>query len=335
MLAQLVDKDKRSDIFTWYRLIGSAGAALGALTGGWSVQLLSASFDERNAYRILFAGYAAIGAVKVIFTLLLSRDVEVDYVKADYRPLPQQEDNSNSAGPGHSGQSSVDSDAESIVSEARPGFFTKLANLVPSISSASVSILIRLLLLFAIDSFASGLASPSWLTYFFTTEHHLTSSTLGTLFTVTNVLATLSNFAALPLAHRLGPLLTMCVTHIPSSIFLGLVPLPSSASSTGTWLAMLFLALRSSTQSMDQAPRQAFLSAAVLTTERTAVLGIVNVAKTLAQAGGVGVSGIFAEGKKWRIMFGTAGALKVTYDLLMLAMFLGVRDREDVAAAER
>jgi sugar phosphate permease len=178
------------------------------------------------------------------------------------------------------------------------------------------------------DSFASGLASPSWLTYFFTTYHHIAAGPLGTLFFTTNILATLSNFAALPLARKLGPLKTMTFTHLPSAIFLGLIPLPQ-AGGAGTWIAMAFLSLRACTQSMDQAPRQAFLAAAVKNEERTAILGVVNIVKTLAQAGGIGSSGVLAGKKLWVVMLGGAGLMKATYDLLILWTFLGVRDRED------
>lgn len=189
-------------------------------------------------------------------------------------------------------------------------------------------ILFRLIFLFALDSFASGLASPSWLTYFFTTFHNVEPASLGTLFFTTNVLATLSNFAALPLARCLGPLKTMTFTHLPSAIFLAFVPIPH-AGGWGTVIAMALLSLRACTQSMDQAPRQAFLAAVMKPEERTAVLGVVNIIKTIAQAGGIGSSGALAERKSWRIMLGGAGLMKATYDLLILWTFLGLPDRED------
>lgn len=144
---------------------------------------------------------------------------------------------------------------------------------------------------------------------------------------MTNLLATLSNIVALPLARRLGPLKTMVFTHLPSAIFLAMVPIPP-AGATGTWLATVFLSLRACTQSMDQAPRQAFLAAAVLPNERTAVLGVVNTLKTLAQAGGIGSAGVLVGKNLWILVFAGAGAMKAGYDLLMLWMFLGLRDRE-------
>lgn len=351
ILAQLTDKQHRSDIYMWYTLFGHAGTAVGTLTCGWTVQILSVnlSWDLLSAYRIVFAAYAAAGGIKLLLTLMLSGEIEVEQFRAQYDVLPLQEEGArdNGQGQGSSVVFAVGDDEdeeqgeETNTSDKRrqpamlpmtppdqPSLGTKLRSLMPSISSASYSILYRLLLLLSIDAFASGLASASWMTYFFTTVHKLQPSSLGTLFLVTGLLSTLSNFAALPLTRRIGPLLTMSACHFPSTIFLGLIPF-FSTSPSGTWWAMAFLAFRACTQSMDVAPRQAFLSAAVLPAERTAVLGIVNVAKTLANAGGIGLSGVLAEAHNWKLMFASAGLLKAGYDLLMLAMFYGIKDRED------
>lgn len=72
---------------------------------------------------------------------------------------------------------------------------------------------------------------------------------------------------------------------------------------------------------MDQAPRQAFIAAAVSADERTAVLGTVNTAKTMAQAAGTGLAGVLAERRWWTLLFGSAGFGKATYDLLLLWLF--------------
>lgn len=82
-------------------------------------------------------------------------------------------------------------------------------------------------------------------------------------------------------------------------------------------------------QNMDQAPRQAFLAAAVLPSERTAVMGAVNVVKTLSQSGGPVATGWLAGIGKFWIAFLIAGAMKASYDLAMLKMFLGYRSREE------
>lgn len=280
--------------------------------------------------------YALLGLVKLVLTLMLSRAVELERSETLYQEVAteleeesflsdsadEEDRESGSARPRKRAPQDLPS-----ASPKRTNIWKRIYDLVPKISAVSWNILYKLIFLFTLDSFASGLASPSWLTYFFTTVHHLPSQALGTLFLVTNLLATVSNLLALPVARRLGPLKTMTLTHLPSAIFLSLVPVPP-ATTSGTWLAMAFLALRACTQSMDQAPRQAFLGAAVLPAERTAVLGIVNIVKTLAQAGGIGVTGTLAGAKLWIVMFTGAGTLKGCYDLLMLWMFLGIQDRE-------
>ena len=80
---------------------------------------------------------------------------------------------------------------------------------------------------------------------------------------------------------------------------------------------------------MDQAPKQAFLAAAVLPNERTAVMGVLNVVRTLSQSGGPVATGWLAGIGKFWIAFLVAGGMKASYDLSMLKMFLGYRSREE------
>lgn len=112
----------------------------------------------------------------------------------------------------------------------------------------------------------------------------------------------------------------MVFTHLPSAIFLSLIPIPSSLP-----LSLTFLILRSCTQSMDVAPRSAFLAAILLPGERTAVMGSVNVVKTTAQSMGPLITGVLANHNLFWVSFVCAGSLKATYDLGLLAVF---RDRE-------
>lgn len=200
----------------------------------------------------------------------------------------------------------------------------------PQISPSSRSILIKLSFLFAFDSFASGLTPQSWITYFFTRKFSLPEGQLGTLFFVTNILASVSNLVAASIAKRIGLIKTMVFTHLPSAILLALIPVPSNVI-----LAMAFLVLRASMQSMDQAPRQAFLSAVVLPNERTAVMGVLNVVKTLSQSGGPVATGWLASLNKFWVAFVVAGSLKAGYDLTILKMFVGYKTQEDRAAQTR
>lgn len=117
----------------------------------------------------------------------------------------------------------------------------------------------------------------------------------------------------------------MVATHLPSSIFLGLLPAPS-----GLPLTICLLVGRSVLNSMDQAPRSAFLSLIVLPEERTAVMGVVNILKTLAQSSGPSLTGILAGRGHFWVAFVVAGSLKAAYDIMLLAFFGGkVRPQKD------
>lgn len=82
---------------------------------------------------------------------------------------------------------------------------------------------------------------------------------------------------------------------------------------------------------MDTAPRSAFLAAVVLPNERTAVMGTINVVKTSSQSLGPLVTGVLATRNLFWVAFMVAGALKATYDLGMLAIFMGYKTREERA----
>ncbi|KAL9026174.1 MAG: hypothetical protein Q9196_005118 [Gyalolechia fulgens] len=331
-LSQLSPPAIRSDIFAWYTLLGNAGTACGIVICGWLVEWLKTQEDwtSTKAYRVIFGIYAFLGVVKFELSLVLSEKCEPEPQKQEYQQGTELNDVEI--------ESLLSSDDEDGTPKTHPEVRTnrpspassRKRSIWPSLSPASRRILLKLCILFAFDSLGGGLVPASWITYFFTTKFSLPEGTLGTLFFITSIIAALSNLVASSISKRIGLLKTMVFTHLPSAIFLALIPLPSNAS-----VAMTFLILRSCTQNMDQAPRQAFLAAAVLPSERTAVMGVVNVVKTLSQSGGPVVTGLLAGVKKFWIAFLLAGALKAGYDLAMLRMFLGYRSREETAAEDR
>ena len=324
-LAQLTPIDIRSDIFAWYTLLGSAGTASGVVVAGWIVQglLSSGRWSETGAYRVIFGMYALLGLVKLGLSFVLSEKCEPEPPKQEYQEVVEMDDADAEGLLSDSEDEDANDKKKSGPSESERSEPRK-KSIWPAISKESRTTLIKLCLLFSVDSFAGGLAPMSWITYFFNRKFHLPEGQLGTLFFVTNVVASIGTLLAVSIAKRIGLIKTMVFTHLPSAIFLALIPLPSQA-----WLAMLFLIVRSSIQSMDQAPRQAFLASAVLPSERTAVMGIVNVVKTFSQSGGPVVTGWLAGIGKFWISFLIAGSLKASYDLGMLKMFLGYKSREE------
>jgi sugar phosphate permease len=108
----------------------------------------------------------------------------------------------------------------------------------------------------------------------------------------------------------------MVFAHLPGAIFLAVIPIPNSVS-----LAVTFLVLRSSTQSMDTAPRSAFLAGVVQPQERTAMMGFVYMARSSASSAGPILTGVLAgKGLLW-VAFVLAGSLMLVYDLGVLVAF--------------
>lgn len=311
-------------------LIGTAGAACGSFICGWVVEELQSShnWSDVRAYRLIFGGYACLGVSKLILSLLLSQECE---------PKPEKKETQDEfeldAVEVEGLLSDDEEDQLAMSSKPKPTpeipFTRKPKPIWPDISPSSRTILAKLCLLFAADSFASGLVPQSWIIYFFDRKFSLPEGQLGTLGFFTYIIASASNLVASAISKRIGFIKTMVFTHLPSAIFLALIPLPSNVG-----LSVMFLALRSSMQSMDQAPRQAFLASVVLPRERTAVMGVVNVGKTLSQSGGPVITGWLAETNRLWLSFLLAGALKASYDLAMLKMFLGYKPR-DIEGAER
>ncbi|KIV85121.1 hypothetical protein PV11_00856 [Exophiala sideris] len=318
-ISHLIPACERSNVLTWYIIAGLAGTASGTIIFGWLVQLLQVkySWSPLESYRIVFWAYAAFGIVKCLLALLLSTECEPAGEPVSSTPptrssetsllLPQQGEDERPASKDSIGHPSP-----------RPW--------LPTLSPETRVLVVKLCLLFGLDSLASGLAPVTWMTYYYNHKFGLSEGRLGTLFFVAAILSSASNLVAPALARRLGLIKTMVFTHVPASLALAAIPLPNNAA-----VAITFLLFRASTNSMDQAPRQAFLAAAVQASERTAVMGIVNVVKTLSQSAGPVVTGIFAYRQMFGLAFIVAGALKIVYDILMLIMFLGYQTVEERA----
>lgn len=145
-LAHLTPHELLSDVFAWYSLIGTAGSALGLLICGWIINSLQSlrGWPFIPACRIIFFVYAGVGVAKLALTLGLSCKVEAiekedtqDQQNAETRPLLGE--------PNQTEQ------------ETNPS--QKKKSLFPSIENDLWSLVVRLFILFGVDSFASGLAS--------------------------------------------------------------------------------------------------------------------------------------------------------------------------------
>lgn len=316
VLAGLVDERARSDVFAWYVVLGTLGSAFGLAGTGWLVEGLKArGWAELEAYRVVFWMYGALGAVKAVVTCFLSSKCEVHGDKDGYMSVPTQETDPSA------GEDEVDDDNGTSQHAARP---TATSTSKPRLSFASLSrktrwTLLRLCALFAVDSLASGMVPYSLINFYLDRKFHMPKSSLGDIMSVVWIMSSIGNIFASAISKRIGLIKTMVFTHLPSAVFLGLLPAANTI-----WLTIVLLVARGTLASMDQAPRSAFLSKVVAADERTAVMGIVNVIKTLSQSGGPTVSGVLAGEQRFWIAFVVAGALKASYDLGLMTFFLKV-----------
>ncbi|KAF2736852.1 para-aminobenzoate synthase [Polyplosphaeria fusca] len=322
MLAHLVPGDKRADVFTWYVVMAVLGTSTGLVVGGFSVDLLASrkGWDDVDAYRTIFWIYTAVGCTKAILTLFLGQKCEIERKEATNDEAPGQMDESE---PLLNGHNSTHADDPAPAENTRRRF-----NPFSSISKPSRTILIKLCSLFVFDSLGSGMVPFSLINFYMERKFDMPKGKLGGIMSATWFVSTIGNVFASSVARRLGLIQAMVATHLPSSVFLALLPVP-----TGLPLTICLLVGRSVLNSMDQAPRSAFISLVVLPEERTAVMGIVNILKILSQSSGPWVTGLLAGHGHFWVAFVAAGSIKAAYDLGLLALFAG-RVHERTHAAE-
>jgi predicted MFS family arabinose efflux permease len=177
--------------------------------------------------------------------------------------------------------------------------------------------------LFAIDSFGGGFVVSSFIVFWFQRKFGASTETLGLVFFVVGLLQSGSSIAAGWLANRIGLLNTMVFTHLPSNILLILVPFMPNLP-----LAIAMLLARFAISQMDVPARQAYVVSVVDPGERTAAASYTNTARYIVRPGGPALGGYLMQTVSLSGPFVAAGALKIVYDLTLLATFRRVRESD-------
>ena len=185
-------------------------------------------------------------------------------------------------------------------------------------------VVLRLALLFSVDSFAGGLVVNALLSLWLATRFGLSPGQAGAFFFWAGLLATASQWLAPKLAARIGLLNTMVFTHIPANLCL----IAAAFAPTLPWaLGLLFV--RSALSQMDVPTRSAFVMAVVTPPERAAAAGFTAVPRSLAAALSPALGGaLFAAGAV-AAPLALCGLLKIGYDLALWRAFR----RHDAARA--
>ena len=150
----------------------------------------------------------------------------------------------------------------------------------------SKNIVCGLAALFGMDSFDSGFLVQSLLALWLFQRFQISVPTVAAILFWSGIFSAVSYLLAVPIAARIGLIRTMVFTHLPSNIFLMLVPFsPDLATAIGLLLA------RSALSQMDVPTRASYVMAVVTPEERPAAASITAVPKVFAWAAGSMISG--------------------------------------------
>jgi MFS family permease len=194
----------------------------------------------------------------------------------------------------------------------------------------SKGIVYRLTALFAVDAFGGGLLVQSIVALWLFQVFGISASSVASLFFWTGILSAASFLAAGPIARRIGLVRTMVFTHLPSSFCLIAIPFSNDLTAV-----IALLLLRSLLSQMDVPTRTSYVMAVVTPPERPAAASLTSVPRSLSAAVGPVVSGalIGLSAFGWPFLIG--GAVKIGYDLALLAMFSRIQPPEERAVEKR
>lgn len=178
--------------------------------------------------------------------------------------------------------------------------------------------------LFSLDSFGGGFVVQSLIALWLYQNFQLSTMVTGTIFFWTGLLSAFSYLVAVRIANRIGLVNTMVFTHLPANIFLVLVPFMPTLE----W-AIALLLLRSALSQMDVPTRSSYVMAIVPPEERAAAASVTAVPRSMAAAISPMAAGYLLSISTFGWPLVIAGGLKITYDLLLLAMFRKVPPPEE------
>ncbi|WP_157268290.1 MFS transporter [Azohydromonas aeria] len=286
-LAQAAPGGARTALFARYSVLAAACAAVGALGAGIPQALARLGVEPLAALRGMFALYALLGLA----------------LWALYGRLPRD----GAAPAGHPADAPANGPANGAAAR-------------PSALGPSRPLVMRLALLFSVDSFAGGLLVNSLLALWLLQRHGLQPAQAGLFFFAAGLLSAASQLAAPWLAARIGLLNTMVFTHLPANVCLvGAALMPDLTS------ALVLLLVRAALSQMDVPARGAYVMAAVTPAERTAAASFTAVPRSLAAALGPSLSAALLAAGFMAAPLLLCGLLKIGYDLALWRACRGVK----------
>ncbi|MEM0135249.1 MAG: hypothetical protein QXU18_08515 [Thermoplasmatales archaeon] len=175
--------------------------------------------------------------------------------------------------------------------------------------------------LFSVDALAGGFVLQGLMAYWFSERYSFSISQLGYVFTVVDIITAVSVLATPYIASKIGLVRTMVFTHIPSNVFLILIPLVPTLP-----LSLLFLFLRQSISQMDVPTRQSYLNSVVEGEDRSYVVGVSNALRSASQGATPYISSYMISVAAGALSFVAGGAIKIAYDLAFYQRFKTLKE---------
>lgn len=320
MLSHLTTPKTRADVLAWYVTMSTLGSAVGSEASGRLVHWMQGldGWDLADAYHYLFYSYTIMGLLNAALTFMLSDACEIEEKNKMYAQVPQEDRGDVSVPP-----ATILVGSSSDPAARRPWYVRAWSNstgYLSEISAPTRKVMYKLWFLLAVDSLADGMVPYSLTNYYVDEKFHPSKATLGDVTSGAYLLGAVSTIFAGPLARKIGLINTMVFTHVPSSAAVLFFAMPSSLA-----LTVVLLFVRAGLNNMDQAPRSAFIAGVVKPDERTAVMGITAMLRTLAAMSGPSVTGFLAGNNKFWIAFVAAGACRLAYDIGLYVLFINVK----------
>ncbi|MBM3534263.1 MAG: MFS transporter [Alphaproteobacteria bacterium] len=199
-----------------------------------------------------------------------------------------------------------------------------VADAPPSALGPSKGIVVKMAMLFSIDSFGSGFVVQSLLALWLFERHDLSLSAAGLFFFWSRMLAAFSFPVAAWLARLIGLINTMVFTHIPANLCLIAAAFVPSLS-----VVLALLLIRAALSEMDVPTRTSYVMAVVTEAERPAAASFTVVPRSLAAAVSPSLGGALYAAGFQALPLVLAGSIKTAYDLLLLFQLRHVKPPEE------
>lgn len=289
ILAQSGRARQRTALFSLYNLVGRLTKAIGSAAVALpALAQWLFGVDAILSYKLMFFGYAAFALCCLAIYWKLSPNAEPPATRR-----------------------AADSDGDTPEPE--------------KMSRESRSIIVRLSLLFTLDSLGGGFMVNAYLSYFFANRFEMDAGTIGVVFLVGSLLNTLSIILATPTAQRIGLIVTMAASQGIANSMLILMALTGTPA-----LAVTFFLIRELINDMDIPTREAYTMAIVPAGARTSAAGMTNLGRTLAQAVAPLFGGYVAAATALGAPILIGSVVKLGYNALLYAMFRTVRTPNEV-----